>query len=482
MTPPTCGVCATASPVELAHLQDLIQEGYGYRALCAETRFSVWACRMHIKHTRAPGFDGRSKARHVKQKVKPAEASKAEADAIESAKLQAQREWFAHNGIELPPEGTRLGMASVQVVGQATYTDDEGNTKTVNPRSWLRVIPMDTEEDLWELRQADPVQVRIKIAARLPKRQPSTLKTAVIFGDTQIGWWLDPVEDVWHTTHDAAAIDVFLQVLADIEAEHGVDEVINDGDHADFPMLSRHRSSPSVTERKAVNRTIQTGTELNAMISAICPSARKRWVRGNHCDRLILWLIDHAPHLVGIMRAHLPGEERQKPALGLDFLYRCEETGWELVGPYPEGRAWLSPRTKVIHGDCAKPTSVSTGQTYLARNEEDTFYGHSHRAGETRRVVQTASGPREYVAASFGALCRTDGAVPSAKSGHNDDGTPGMQRGETWDQGFGLVFYDPDDLNFTPLVERVSIRNGQAWWRGRHYVAQCDSDGNPLAA
>ena len=75
---------------------------------------------------------------------------------------------------------------------------------------------------------------------------------------------------------------------------------------------------------------------------------------------------------------------------------------------------------------------------------------------------------------------RVDGAVPSGSTGTRITGDPALSRGERWDQGLSVVFYDPDGRT-VPCIETVPIFGGRAVWRGRIYTATVDVDGEVLA-
>jgi hypothetical protein len=59
-----------------------------------------------------------------------------------------------------------------------------------------------------ELADVPPlVQVTAKVRTVKAKRAQTDLACAVIFPDSQISYWMGDYE-VWHTTHDEAAIDI----------------------------------------------------------------------------------------------------------------------------------------------------------------------------------------------------------------------------------------------------------------------------------
>jgi hypothetical protein len=321
------------------------------------------------------------------------------------------------------------------------------------------VLPEESAEGRAEIRQAAPIDVAFKASARLPKREETASKWAVIMPDAQ-----RPFED-------QAAVDVALQILVDVQAAHGVDRLIHLGDDLDLPDLSRHRSAPAALGmiQEAINRQYR----ILATERAICPDAAISWIAGNHDSRLINWLVDFAPHLVGISRAGEAGV----PVLSIEYLCRLAELGVEYVGPFPEGEVYLNSHLRACHGDIMKSQKGQTAASYLAQGQVSTIYGHIHRAELVYQTRHTSKGPRTYLAGSPGCLCRIDGAVPSAKSGITSTGVPGMRRTEDWQQGIWVVSYETAGRELY-TVEPIHIWGGRASWRGNDYVARCDVDGN----
>jgi hypothetical protein len=110
-----------------------------------------------------------------------------------------------------------------------------------------------------------------------------------------------------------------------------------------------------------------------------------------------------------------------------------------------------------------------TAQRYLEREKVSVLYGHIHRREWAEQTREDHDGrPATILAASPGCLARIDGAVPSTRGGIDLDGRP-IRRHENWQQGLGIVHYEPDDGRF--VYEQVAIHNGWAHYAGRDYVA-----------
>ena len=405
-------------------------------------------------------------------------------------------------------EGDRVQVSLTGDTGSATspiYTGDAGfaldesellSAWRLDPEAWeiidgsltVNRWVQNAAEDLWafqykarvqrrtvsiELADVPPlVQVTAKVRTVKAKRVATDLACAVIFPDAQISYWLGDDEQ-WHTTHDEAAIDISRQVLADVESEHGVDVVVDLGDFLDATHFSRHRSAPAQIDRLGFRKAVARGQEELAVRTALTPNASARWlIPGNHENRIILWMVDNAPWLMGLTPT---GTD---PVLSLEWLLQTGEHCWQVADAYPEGVVWLNDNTRCIHGHVAKGVPGASSAEYL-KDECNTFFGHTPRAQTVYRTTARHGHSRTYVATTAGGLMRVDGAVPSASTGTKVTGDPVLARGEKWDQGFSVVFYDPEGTT-VPFVETVSIFGGRAVWRGRIYEASVDVDGNPL--
>jgi len=315
------------------------------------------------------------------------------------------------------------------------------------------------------------VKVQVKVA-REPKRARTDLACAVLIPDCQIGFFR-AADDSWRPFHDEAALDILHQVIADAEAEHGIDRVVNVGDFIDATHASTHRSAPAQIDRAGFHRALVKAQAELATITALTPNAQRDLIPGNHEQRVINWLTDNAGWLMGVTLPNAPDG-----LLSLENLLGTAEHGWALSDPYPEGIVWLNKNTRCLHGWVAKGVPGASAAEYL-RDEVNTFFGHTPRAQSAHRTVARGAETRTYVAHTPGGLMRVDGAVPSGTTATRINGEPALSRGERWEQGFSIVFYCPDGST-VPVIEHVPIFGGRAVWRGREYVAACDADGRPV--
>ncbi len=325
-----------------------------------------------------------------------------------------------------------------------------------------------------EIRQAPPIKINVASTNKPLKRRISDLKCAVIYADSQIWYWKDQ-EGIWHPTHDEAALDVGLQITGDVDAEHGIDVMVDLGDLVDFPVVSNHPSPLAMTLHESTNLSIARSSRLMAERTAVSLNAKKRrWLRGNHEQRWSDWLANNAPHLVGLQRA---GEMESTPVLSLQYLTRSDELGWTLgERSYPNDVFWLNDNTRCIHGTVGKSQVGDTLKEYL-KEEVNTIAGHTPHAGIAYNTIARQNGPRTYVACTPGGFMRRDGKVPSRGNKNTDLGQPSESDGNRWEQGMAIVFYSEDGKT-VPQIEHIPIFNGRAVWRGKLYTARCDIDGN----
>jgi hypothetical protein len=349
---------------------------------------------------------------------------------------------------------------------------------TLRVNRWVQ----NAEADLWchqykaqvrkripELEDIPPlVRVKVTVKRQQARRVDVGLACAVIFPDAQISYWRD-IDDVWRTSHDERALDISRQVLADVQAAHGVDVVVDLGDFLDATSFSKHRSQAAFADRVAFKRSVARGQQELAARTALAPDADRWLIPGNHENRITHWLTDNAPFLLGLQ---MPGQD---PVLSLEWLLQTEEHGWQIADAYPEGAVYLSPNLRCIHGTIAKGRPGQTAGEYLAE-EVNTIAGHHPRTQTAYRTVARHGHTRTYVAHLPSGLMRVDGAVPSATTGSTIQGDPVLGKGEKWEQGVSVVFYDPDG-HTVPYIEHVPIFDGKAVWRGRVYESELDVDG-----
>ncbi len=314
----------------------------------------------------------------------------------------------------------------------------------------------------------DPVRTgpAVKVPAITTKpHKPSGWTTTVCLPDMQIGYWRD-VHGTLIPTHDEAAIDVAHQLLKFMRP----DQIVNHGDNADFPELSRFRLSPvfAQTTQETIDRCTTEAAQQRALVA---DGGRVVWLAGNHEERLPMYIVDNAKAMFGLR----PGATAPDswPVMSFPFLCRLDESDVEFVPGYPTSEVWLNDQLRVAHGPNHGPVAA---QKYLQSQPVSTVFGHSHHSVRIDRTIAVRDGKLLQTAISAGCLARTDGMVPSTKSGTDLNGQP-IAHVEDWQQGVIVANHKPDGehrLQYVPIVD------GVAWYMGKEFTASVDVNGDVL--
>jgi predicted phosphodiesterase len=309
-------------------------------------------------------------------------------------------------------------------------------------------------------------------AAKLPKttktkakKNKTDWKLAVLIPDTQIGFrryedgTLDPF-------HDVQAINLAMQVTATLDAEYGVDKVINLGDTIDLPMFGKYAQENAFYN--TVNESMKATHDFLAGERLAAPNAEIVYIEGNHDCRATRYMNLNAQAASGMTQVG-----GTYPVTSLPHLLHFDQLGVTYVDGYPADKFWINERLVARHGTRAN-SNGSTSAQYVAKNPlHTTIFGHSHRMDLLYKTHDTFSGPVQNGAYSPGCLCRIDGAVPSALGGIKANEKPVPQY-ENWQQGMGVVWYkDAGDFkganDFT--IENIHIMDGWAVYAGTEFRA-----------
>lgn len=300
--------------------------------------------------------------------------------------------------------------------------------------------------------------------AAAPKSVPPSVKvapllkgweTAVLLPDMQGGFWRDPETEELVETHDPRAIDIARQVVRAVNPKR----IVMHGDNWDLPEFSKYRKHPvfAQTTQATVNWGFQTMQDLRSD----APGADMDWLEGNHEFRLSAFIIDNAAAAFGLKQAN-----GDWPVMSVPHLCHLDELRINYISGYPANDVWLNDNFRIFHGHKVNSRGA-TASRYLEEERVSVAYGHIHRRELLEKTRHTAKGARTVVAVSFGCLCRIDGAVPSMKGGNDLFGRP-LVHAEDWQQGLGIVHYQPrDDGKFA--VEPIAIWEGWAMHRGQEF-------------
>lgn len=345
-----------------------------------------------------------------------------------------------------------------------TVTKNEAGDTEVHDLQAIQFSPAWESGPEWPVIQQGP-----KIQLQKPRTKSRVSKdweTAVIVPDIQIGFYRKSIDSLeLEPIHDESAISVALSVIEDLNP----DQVVMVGDNLDFAEFGKYLTAAPF--KQLVQASIDRATMLCAQMRDAAPRAKITWIAGNHEARMARYIQSNAEAAFGITRGKT-GEYRDEwPVLSVPFLCRMDDFKVDYLPGYPESAHYLNSNLVVVHGDKVVSNN-STTKKYLDNERISVIYGHIHRNEVAYRTYRTDQGPRTIMAASPGCLCRVDGAVPSTKSGMDEFGRPILQGAENWQQGLGVVQYQPfgkdgEWFNYEPMW----IYNGRGILRGKEYIA-----------
>jgi hypothetical protein len=279
-----------------------------------------------------------------------------------------------------------------------------------------------------------------------PRMGHAGTSRALIGADAQMGFCLPEVSGPLVPFHDRAAIDLFIQLAADLQP----DVVVLLGDWNDLPeWTDKFVRSPEFM--RLTQPAIEEGHWVRRRLRQACPNSRIEEHEGNHEVRMPEFIAVHLAAAANLKRAD---EMHMAPVLSIPYLLALDALGIEWVGNYPNDDSWLNDELRLVHGDMASNIPGGTARKYVEDGEESVIFGHVHRRESASLTKRTRGGIRTIEARGIGCLCRIDGAVP-ARSARNN-----------WQQSVAIVDYTEDDHN----IYDVEIKNGRAIWNGRQFV------------
>lgn len=296
---------------------------------------------------------------------------------------------------------------------------------------------------------AQPVSV--SVPHNLVKPDRGEYKLALKCADTQIGF--RAVEDGYEAFHDDDAMDVFTRVVMDEQPE----KISILGDFLDLPSQSRWAQEAGFA--RTTQMALDRAYEWLATLRAVAPEAVIEIIEGNHDKRLQTYVETNALQAFGLRKAGLPADW---PVLSLPNLLRLDELDILYVDAYPTAATWDNDQVRNMHGTRANSRGSTTAQYAQELPHLSQWVGHTHRCEITYKTVM---GPRgeaiETYVANPGALCKTDGTVPSVHGALHANGSSARVV-EDWQQGFGANLYN--EVESWPFVYRivngVTIYNG----------------------
>lgn len=232
--------------------------------------------------------------------------------------------------------------------------------------------------------------------------------------------------------HDKRAFDLMLQVGAALKPKH----LFTIGDFVDFYAISDHSKNPRRATQ--LDDEIYAGHKALDALDAL-GAKHKRYIGGNHEDRLQRYLQNKAPELFGVC--------------DVERLLNLKDRGWDYT-PYKRD-------TKL--GKVHFTHDVGTAGRYSVFNALDT-YQHSVITGHSHRLAYVVEGNAvgEYkLSAQFGWLGDANAI----------DYMQQARVRKSWALGFGVGYLNPKTgviySTPVPIVNYSCVVNGQLYEAGK---------------
>ena len=234
------------------------------------------------------------------------------------------------------------------------------------------------------------------------------------------------INDTQHPYQDAVAMRLMEHLLQDIE----LDYLIYAGDTNDFYQISKFDKNPKRADD--LQKDVGTTRVMLERHNNIFPNTKKKWLDGNHENRLQKFLWTSAPALASLGCLTIP-ELFHLDDYGIDYL------------PYEQG-LMINEVFLVLHGDIASIHSGYTAKRMYEKHGGCGICGHCHRGGVF------------YKRDRFGTwgwwenfcLCHLN---------------PDYVKNPNWVQGFSLVHF----VGKRFWVEQIPIIDGSLMYGGRIY-------------
>ena len=213
------------------------------------------------------------------------------------------------------------------------------------------------------------------------------------------------LSDIHVPFHDERALEAAVRHLEAV----GIDALVLNGDTCDFYTISRWVKNP---KKRDFRGEIDAAKQLLAWLRERFPDVPFIFKVGNHEERWIHWLWQHAPEI------------SDDPRMGLDQWLDFDELDIQLV---EDQRPVMVGELPVLHGHekgrgISSPVNQARGA--FLRLQHTVLEGHGHR---TSGHAESDMWHRETFCWSTGCLC---------------DLTPEYSRVNRWNHGFATVTVD----------------------------------------
>ncbi|HUW12787.1 MAG TPA: hypothetical protein VM537_23875 [Anaerolineae bacterium] len=274
--------------------------------------------------------------------------------------------------------------------------------------------------------------------------------TAGLLADPHYGYSWKPPKWRLRPFHDRDVLDLFLQVMADLQPE--VIELL--GDWFDLAVFQ-----PKFIRRPEYYQTTQPAIlEAHRYLRRLretCPDSDIRLHMGNHDERIETAMIEHLREACELKAAD---ELELPPAMSVPRLLALHELGIEWVPGYPNDVTWLGQAMQCQHGCVARAKEFATVAEILKQGEHcHQATGHIHRDEMVSALLASPTGDlRTITGYCPGCACHVDGRVPAVRTKLK------------WRKGFGVVPWHGQHVS----IEHVPVWDRKAVWRGKVYEAR----------
>jgi hypothetical protein len=292
-----------------------------------------------------------------------------------------------------------------------------------------------------------------------PKPVSRKLDVAIVYPDQQFGFRrsLERVERLI-PFHDDAAIDVAMQITADIRPRR----VVDIGDILDFNEFSRWFQHVEFyrTTQPAIDRAARYFDERKAAANG---SIEEEDVcGGNHDERSLKYVEEHARNAFHVRKAD--ETPSSWPPFSLPWFLNFDKRGIRYTR-YPGSEVWLvEPNAKRRRPGLLCTHEKPGKHDYFA----SVINGHDHTVESNTETVRVSGGHVALTRWSAGCLCRVDDQTDRLSQQRivvpSDRGYV-----KKWQQALVVVYVDRSDSSFQ--VDTIHINSGKAMYRDRAYVA-----------
>ena len=279
-------------------------------------------------------------------------------------------------------------------------------------------------------------EVKAKKRRRVKCSEPSS--RALFVPDTQHGFRRTESGELI-PMHDEAACQLAVEAARAWQPH----EIFLLGDHLDLAPWGKYQKPRDIMW--TTTETLQTVHDWIAQFRRACPSARIRYLAGNHESRISRAIVDNLREAEGL-RAALS----ERPVMSIANLLALDAIDVEYCGPYG---------AEVVLWDCVGVSHGTkhgqrVGQLLSKRLPSSTYswvQGHDHKMALGTRAIHERGKVRHVTGMCPGTLSRVDGAVP------------GVSMRPNWSQGLGFAARVGDDAHMwvAPIVNRSVVVNGQ---------------------